>query len=93
MSIYFPIKAIFQSGKTSLLLIQASKRKSKKQTSLMKAPNLGKMTSKCAETIDATISIKFLVFKRFCNLGKNHLVFSDQSNHAGLELMGKKEDF
>ncbi|WP_371804844.1 tocopherol cyclase family protein [Candidatus Lokiarchaeum ossiferum] len=77
------------------LIITATKDKSLlKTTSLMKAPQLGKMTAKCAESIKANIKLK-LYRKKTVNFfeKKYELVFEDQSNCAGLELMGDTSDF
>ena len=54
----------------------------------------GKMIAKCAETIKAQIKISFLKKKRRSNSPKNYeLIFKDQSNWGGLEIMGKESDF
>nr|WP_147662739.1 tocopherol cyclase family protein [Candidatus Prometheoarchaeum syntrophicum]QEE15841.1 hypothetical protein DSAG12_01668 [Candidatus Prometheoarchaeum syntrophicum] len=87
-------KIIVRSPKY-LLYIQASKNKNPEiSTGLMKAPIKGKMTAKCAETIKAQVKITFLKKKKIFYPDKNYeLVFRDQSNYGGLEIMGKKTDF
>lgn len=69
--------------------------KDKFSTGLMKAPNKGFMTAKCAETINAHIKISFYL-KTTHQVTSNkqyRKVFRDETGWAGLEIMGTRDDF
>lgn len=59
------------------------------KTALMKAPSKGIMTSKCAETIQGIIDVKFYIKEE----KERKLIFEDTGTSSGLEIMGEKEDF
>lgn len=85
-----------------LVLIQSKKGVSPhKMTAMMRAPTLGLMNAKCAETLDAKVKVSLFEFSRsnpskiYENTAfrKYRLIFSDYSENAGLEIMGQISDF
>ena len=87
-------KICLSSSKYFLIITATKDMSLSKTTGIMKAPKLGKMTAKCAESIRASIKLKLFKITKVNQFKKKYeFVFEDQSNCGGLEIMGNTSDF